>query len=59
MIPMGLNVGSPTGKQTLTLVLSFAGIVVGFLVEQIGSVAVYLAKDSGLSVAGGFGTLDA
>ena len=54
MIPMVLNVGSLTGMQTLTLVFSFAG----FLVERIGSVAVYLAEDSGLSVAGGFGILD-
>ena len=54
MIPMVLNVGSLTGMQTLTLVFSFAG----FLVEQIGSVTVYLAEDSGLPVAGGLGTLD-
>ena len=52
MIPMGLNVGSPTGKQTYTLVLFFGGIVVGFLVERIGSVAGCLAEHFGLSVAG-------
>ena len=54
MNPMVLNVDNIMGMETLTLAFSFAG----FLVERIGSVAVYLAEDSGLSVAGGFGILD-
>ena len=55
---MELSVVSLTGKQTEKLVPFFAGIVVGFLVEEIGSVAGCLAEHFGLSVAGVLGTLD-